>query len=148
MGMYTELTLKVDLNEGLPEDVNRILRFLFDNSFDEDDDEMVTGKDFIKKYGELPDHEFFKSERWSSVGSCNSFYHVPETFNHYRRNSLFSRSDLKNYDCEIEKFLDWLLPYISKEENRRVVAMAWYEEDDAPTCYFFRNTHKRYYSIG
>jgi len=101
MGTYTELVLKTRISTEDPL-VLKMLTFMFDPNF-LSENEIPT---------ELPDHAFFRSTRWNSIGLCNSFYHIPYTLNYFKDNYLFSRSDLKNYDNEIELFLDWLSPYI------------------------------------
>lgn len=123
MGMYTELVLKVRLTEDTPRD---ILNHMFG-----DGPEPVT----------LPDHDFFKSHRWSFIGKSSSFYHHPEPtssfpkFDYTSSDYLFSRSDLKNYGNEIALFMDWLQPYIDAEPGY-CVGWEWYEEDNAPTLLY------------
>ena len=104
MGTYTELVLKTHIRTEDPL-VRKILTFMFDaNSLS--DHETPT---------ELPDHPFFKSTRWQAVGNSHSFYHIPCTLNYFKDNYLFSRSDFKNYDNQIDLFLHWLSPYIPYE---------------------------------
>lgn len=129
MGMYTELVLKCSIMEDVPDDVRLVLRHLF--------------KQGAKPFN-LPDHEFFKCPRWDFIGSGSSFYHHPQALTHYwtghgdadnRGGNLFSRSDLKNYDGEIEKFIDWLMPYIDEEEGQ-CIGWSWYEEETEPTLLY------------
>jgi hypothetical protein len=96
----------------------------------------------------LPDHAFFKCPRWSLIGICSSFYHHPKAMSDYwtghgddddRGGYIFSRSDLKNYDGEIDHFLDWVMPYIDETEGH-CIGWEWYEEDESPTLLF--KTHK------
>jgi hypothetical protein len=126
MGMYTELVLKCQIKDDLPDDVRAVLKHLFKGG-----DEPES----------LPDHEFFKSRRWSLIGRCSSFYHHPNAMSDYwtghgdddnRGGYIFSRSDLKNYDGEIGHFIDWLMPYIDQDEGD-CIGWEWYEEDDVPT---------------
>lgn len=121
MGMYTELLLKAQVKA----DEHGVLKFLFG--------------DGAEPY-ELPDHEFFTTPRWQMIGTCASFYHHPnahsDLFRPERDDSneyyLFTRSDLKNYDGEIGKFLDWLNPYID-ELPGTCIGWEWYEEWDEPS---------------
>jgi hypothetical protein len=39
---------------------------------------------------------------------------------------------LKNYNNEIDKFIDWLKPYL-KNEKGTIIGWKWYEEDMSPT---------------
>ena len=132
MGMYTELVLKCCIKDDVPEDVRTILDYLFNTSGDFDNPPPQ------------PDHPFFKSHRWVMVGQCSSFYHHPKALSDYwmghdgardRGGYIFSRSDLKNYDNEINLFIDWLRPYID-EEDEQCIGWSWYEEDYQPTLIF------------
>jgi hypothetical protein len=133
MGMYTELVLKCNIRDDVPQDVRNVLKHLFNQ-----DEEPVT----------LPDHQFFKCQRWQMIGQCSSFYHHPKALSDYwtghggnedSGGCIFSRSDLKNYGYEITHFIDWLMPYIDEEEGQ-CIGWEWYEEDTQPTLLF--KTHK------
>jgi len=51
--------------------------------------------------------------------------------------SISTRSNLKNYNNEIETFLDWIKPYInSGSGNRDMYAIVMYEEQSEPTIYY------------
>lgn len=118
MGMYTELVLKCEVVDDIPATVKAMLEFLFNDG---------------QEPTELPDHEFFKCERWRSIGKCSSYYHTPFALSRFSEGYIFSRSDLKNYDGEIEKFLAWVRPYLDVPEWRDVIGWTWYEEAEAPT---------------
>lgn len=124
MGMYTELVLKIEVSKKIDESALNIFKYLFCNNNVEPT--------------VLPDHPFFKCKRWRCVGKSCSFYHHPETINSWAEYEysptirIFSRSDLKNYDNEIDLFLDWASPYFYNSENS-VVGWKWYEEDETPT---------------
>lgn len=118
MGTYTELILKVELHKDLPPDVYMILEFLFNH-------------DKSPFSWPIPDHSFFKTQRWENIGGGSSQYHVPECLNYFKYNVLFSRCDLKNYDNEIDMFLHWLDPYIDKFPGE-CIGWKWFEEDDEP----------------
>jgi hypothetical protein len=126
MGMYTELVLKCRTKEDTPKEVKEVLDFLFNGE---------------KIPETLPNHPFFSLPRWRAIGSCSSYYHHPQSVNHISKNSnwkewyIFSRSDLKNYDGEIEAFIDWLTPYL-EAYNKTCIGWKWYEEDSEPTLLF------------
>lgn len=126
MGMYTELVLKVRLEKSIPEDVKNILKFLFS---DKEEPSII------------PDHPFFQCERWQCVGRCSSFYHHPESVSSFNEEgssyAIFSRSDLKNYDSEIGKFIDWLTPYLM--HRRKCIGWTWYEEEQEPTLLYLKD---------
>lgn len=124
MGMYTELLLKCRMISNLNTKVNDVLEFLFNNK---------------EKPNSLPNHEFFTLSRWSLIGRCNSYSHVPSALNYYEDHYLFSRSDLKNYENEIDLFLDWFNPYID-ELNEKCIGWKWYEENDSPELIYKNKT--------
>jgi hypothetical protein len=117
MGMYTELVLKAEIEEDAPKQVHDVLNFLFNGA---------------EEPKEKPEHDFFTKERWTMIGRCCSFYHTPFSLSKYSEGHIFSRSDLKNYNGEIEAFIDWLRPYINEFEGH-CIGWTWYEEYDVPT---------------
>lgn len=125
MGMYTELIFQGYRKSNLPEDIMVFIDYFFNTK--------VIDLPAILK---LPEHKFFSCLRWSHLGHVSSFYFHPssirDTYNDSRHNSayVFMRCDIKNYDNEIELFLDWIKPYM---ENFR--AYSWYEEDEFPTIF-------------
>lgn len=69
----------------------------------------------------LPKHPFFECERWHQIGGCGSAYLEDD----FPPNSTFRdlgddqyhlhiSCSLKNYDGEIERFLEWIEKYIDK----------------------------------
>lgn len=104
MGTYTELVLKCSIKDDRPQIVHEVLTFLF-------------GKD-SEQPTDLPDHPFFKKRGWEAVGRSGSYYHCPAPTNFYDGKYLFSRSDFKNYDDEIDSFLEWLKPYLSNAPGK------------------------------
>lgn len=118
MGMYTELVLKCEVVDDLPESVKAVLEFLFNGG---------------KEPAEIPAHDFFKCGRWRMIGKCSSYYHTPFALSRFSDGHIFSRSDLKNYDNEIEKFLAWVRPYLDVSEWQDVIGWTWYEKAEEPT---------------
>lgn len=121
MGMYTELVLKCQIKEDAPQEVKDVVNYLFRNQ---------------RKPERLPDHAFFSCDRWDFIGKSCSYYHHPGVVNDVNDEfgdiSIFSRSDIKNYDGEIESFIDWLKPYIDAPEGQ-CIGWSWYEEEQQPT---------------
>lgn len=133
MGMYTELNIAVRLK--LSDNALKILEFMAGQSENED--------------FEKPDHPLFDSEtaRWKYMLCCDSAY-----FDHTASSSLVNdryyaeedtlervlnvRCDLKNYNDEIENFLDWIYPY---SETGGFIGYMRYEEDEDPTLIYFTN---------
>lgn len=121
MGMYTELKLGVELkkDEKMLEVLNKMIN---DNIY--------------CRIG-LPDHPFFKTSRAFAIFHCGSYYFdskpFVELYDDGIRITLTTCFNMKNYDSEIEKFLDWLCPYI---ETIGYLGTYWYEEDDYPKNIF------------
>lgn len=123
MGMYTELVLKCRIKESAPDSVMEVINHLF------------CGAEAPEN---LPAHPFFGLKRWHCIGGMSSFYHHPKVVNSVPKfdftnsNYIFSRSDIKNYDGEIEAFIDWIKPYLENEEGE-CIGWSWYEEELQPT---------------
>lgn len=104
MGMYTEFVCAFSLNKDTPEQVTNLLLHM-------------SGK--LVQLPKLPEHELFRTERWEFMLFSDSYYFEGETHTSVRyddvlgRYSVTIRCNLKNYDQEIEKFLDWIAPHIS-----------------------------------
>lgn len=127
MGMYTELDLKVAIK-----DDPIVVDILKDISTG---DESLTIKDRL-------DHPFFKTDRCDMVGRGGSYYFDGQPYTQFRYDEiakcwfLTTCFNLKNYNQEIEKFLDWLCPYILTEGY---IGTYWYEENFAPTDIYKTN---------
>lgn len=132
MGMYTELIFGANCKADLLNEIDlAVLQYLFNN-----------GPEPIV----LPDHPFFKCDRWKYITKSLSYYFavrspyasikhdkISETWN------LSSRANLKNYDSEIEKFLDWIKPKLEQGSGYRdFYAIVCYEEQDEPTIYYLK----------
>lgn len=126
MGMYTELVFQGYTKHDLPQETQELFYYFFN----EDSSELIG--DF-----KTPDHEFFQCDRWRQIGRMSSYYFIPFALRnmteHVRSNEgnyVFLRCDLKNYNSEIEKFLDWIKPYMEK-----CWGYYWYEEDESPVIF-------------
>ena len=123
--MYTELDFNVELKEDVPEDVVAILNAMASPNF---------------KIIDLPTppHLFFGTRNWEVLFKMDSYY-----FKAVTRRSFFIdpigkqwilnvRSNLENYDSEIEKFIDWIMPYVDAEPGE-FLGFYRYEETQTPT---------------
>lgn len=124
MGMYTELVIKVSFDVGkLDKTSRKVLDYLFGA---------------CEEPSELPDHRFFRCPRWKQIGFGSSFYHpdVVKSYSvQYGSIYLFARTDLKNYDDEIERFIDWVKPII-EQQNGQCIGWSLYEEAATPDLLF------------
>lgn len=126
MGMYTELYLSCEIKDEAPEEVKQIIEHLFGD---------------LEEIETPPDHWFFSCGRWEMVGSCSSYYFTPfassQTYTDFKGSLSFTtRFDLKNYDGEIQGFLDWVMPYIDACEGDHLGHYR-YEEDLEPTMIYY-----------
>jgi len=129
MGMYTEIFVRVELDEKTPQHVINILRYLFDDTFDED-------------VQPLKEHPFFDCPRWHQVGRCCSYYFTPKVTSDMFFDDtaetwfITSRSDLKAYHNEDKLFFEWLDDYVTSVDEGVFIGYSLYEEDTEPTLFY------------
>lgn len=134
MGMYTELHLGVAIK-----DDPIVVKILKDMS--------TQGASSVK--GRL-DHPFFKTPRCDAIGWCDSYYFDSQSYITFIYDEiancwfLTTTFNLKNYDDEIQKFLDWLCPYILSEGY---IGTFMYEEWEHPNFIYKRNGRIEYESV-
>lgn len=132
MGMYTELILGAKLSHDTPRVCIEALDWVINQEKSSDDEPSSKDvKRFIDQYS-------LRSLFW-----CSSYY-----FGVSRANSAFwrdpidhcyhisTRSNTKNYEGNIDKFLKYLEPYIEKGSGGSdIYAFKIHEEDAVPTIY-------------
>lgn len=119
MGMYTKLNLGLALEKDTPLNVIQILRYMVRDADMPDD---------------IPDHPLFETDRWDVMLVCGSGYFDDNTHTSMEcdcmgRWILTARSDFKNYCGEIDKFLNFIQPYLNTDG---FIGYSLYEEDDDP----------------
>jgi len=123
MGMYTEFHYNTELKKDIPEHILDILRFM---TGDKEGDPT-----------ELPDHPFFRTKRWRWLLTQDSYYFSADTHSTLRKDLiackyvLCIRCNVKNYDDEIEHFINWMYPYIDKYDGD-FLGFFRYEENEVP----------------
>jgi len=139
MGMYTELVLGVEVrfNENHHED-KLALNALKHMSIRSDE-----------KYLRLkPDHELFKTSRWEWMFWGGSYYFNGQPHTIFRWDDiagsyfLTTRFNIKNYKNEIEKFLDFISPYVVVDGDSFSGYMR-YEENEHPSMIYFEGGEYR-----
>ena len=129
MGMYTELHFNAEVRddaEALP-----ILQFMVDHH--------------APAPTTLPDHPLFSRERWRFMLTCDSCYFAADTRSTLRTQRyadgayhyLCVRCNLKNYEQEIQLFIDWIMPYLDKEDGE-FLGFYRYEETEEPTLIYMK----------
>lgn len=125
MGMYTELNIGVAFEKDTPNNVINILK-------------CMLGEGESVRY-ELPDRPLFKTARWHFMLVSDSYYfdgqtdsslHYDDISNQYYLNV---RCNLKNYDDEIAKFMDFIQPHL---DTHGFLGYTRYEEFDNPTLIY------------
>jgi hypothetical protein len=122
MGMYTEFHFNSRLKQGTPDSIIKILKYLNDHSI------II----------ELPNHEFFNSYRWMWLFQSDSYYFDGDTYCTIRYDKIAKayflniKTNIKNYEQEITKFIDFIYPYLDKIEGE-FLGFYRYEETEDPT---------------
>lgn len=131
MGMYTELHLNTELVKDTPETVIDALQFMLGETEAEP----------------KIDHPLFDTDRWSFMLRSDSYYFDADTHSTLKLDDingkyyLCIRCNVKNYCSEIEKFLDWIKPYLDKYPGD-FLGFKRYEETETPTLLYFEEIPK------
>ena len=136
--MYTEIIFGAWLKEDLPENIIYTINSLINS-------DVPDLRSFCQSPNS-PDHPFFKSDRPWLLQSGGSYYfpQVMRTEFKYdiitKKYSLCFRTNIKNYDGEIECFLDWIKPYIESGSGQKdFYAIVCYESNSEPDIYYLRD---------
>jgi len=98
MGMYTDFALRFSINKN-HEDYGKVLNLL----------SHMTTVGVDHRY-ELPDHPFFQTSRWDMMAkSGRSFI---KDCSYTNDTDIMLIGGFKNYDNEVELFIDWITPYL------------------------------------
>lgn len=129
MGMYTELHFNAELIDKPPQQVIDVLSYM-------------TGQS--ETHYDLPDHPLFKTRRWEIALRCDSAYFPMSPASSFDfedgRWQLRVRSNFKDYDAEVEHFLNWVLPYV--DADTECLGYYRYEQDNHPTLIYKAGTRE------
>lgn len=123
IGMYTEFHFNATLADPPPR-VVEMLQYM-----------LATEKG---SRSDRPGHPLFKTTRWSWMLTSDSYYFSADTHSTLRWDDigrdyrLCIRCNLKNYDGEIEQFIDWIMPYVAAEPGE-FLGFYRHEEAEDPT---------------
>lgn len=129
MGMYTELIFGAELKKDTPNQVIEALKYMIGETKEKPSDFP------------LPDGRC----EWLFQGGSYYFAinnSVTKMWLHDidKQWHISTRSNIKNYESEIETFLEWIKPYIdSGSGGRDLYAITIYEEQDTPTLYYLHD---------
>jgi hypothetical protein len=122
VGMYTQIKVDCALASDVPADVVQVLQYL------------ASGKTFFDPDFDLPNHEFFKCDRWKVILCMSSAYFDDDTtaslVSFDGRWRLLGCANLKNYGGEIAQFFDWLQPYVDADVGDAIGCYRYEEDDD------------------
>jgi hypothetical protein len=127
MGMYTELIFGARLKENTPNEVIETLKFMI-------------GETEVKPEGfPFPDG---RCEWLFQGGSYYFAVHKAVSKMYYddiaKAWTVSTRSNIKNYEGEIEQFLEWIKPHIdSGSGNREMYAVVTYEDGEPRMFYLY-----------
>lgn len=132
MGMYTQVELEVMLKRDTPQEIIHFIEVMTNGPWDLRD--AVAQK--------KPDHKFFQADRWGNLffGMYSGFERPTGSFialDNDERLRLVIQAELKNYDAEVSRFLDWIKPYVEPQEE----PVGWhkYEEYEEPELIYFKD---------
>ncbi len=126
MGYYTRFSFKARLKEDAPiELLNKIIN---ENWLPND-----VGPIFcVGEQGNLDiDHPFGKTSRWMSLFCGTNGEDIKTTFDVSTR-KLNIESEFKDYDSEIEKFIDWITPFVQSRKKNQYVGYYQGESINSP----------------
>jgi hypothetical protein len=129
MGMYTELIFGAELKKETPKEVIEALKYMLG--------EIETKPTNFP----LPDGRcewlFQSASYYFAINNSVNKMWFDDIDNRWH---LSTRSNIKNYEQEIQTFLEWIKPYIDGGSGRRnMYALVIYEEDNEPTIYYMEN---------
>lgn len=128
MGMYTELVMAFELKEDVSEEIVNILKYMVGD---------------LKERPPLPNDELFSTARWETMLLSDSYYFDGDTRSTIRYDDISKtyyvtiRCNLKNYDNEIDKFINWIDSHVDKiDGDEELKGYYRYEEDYDPTLIY------------
>ena len=136
MGMYTEMILGCSFKDTLPSVCIDALICVINNLEPKENGEKV--RKFIEEY----DLEYLMFGSSYYFGVCRS--NQKFWYDHIGKQWVISvRSNIKNYDRQIQKFLKYITPYVDRGSGYEsgVFAYVQYEEADFPTMYTLRGVY-------
>lgn len=104
MGTYTDFNCAFSLNQDTPQHVVDALRYM-------------TGESGTEPH-KIPPHPLFGETHWNGMLRGSSSYFDGDPHSPVRLDEIGGkyhvtiRCNFKNYDGEIEKFIDWITPHI------------------------------------
>jgi hypothetical protein len=128
MGNYTELIFGASLKKDTPKQIVDSLKYLMG--------EIDKPIDFPLPEGRIK-WMFHGGSYYFAINNAVSKMWLDEIDKQWR---LSTRFNIKNYESEIETFLEWIKPYIDGGSGTRdMYAIVMYEEYQEPRIYYLRD---------
>lgn len=111
MGHYTEFKFKCKLKKDTPDNIIKLLNRVI-NERDLGHDKVLFDTEDVFK----PDlnHNFFKCGRWYMLFLCTNWDETMQGSLFFQEKDywvLDIHTEFKNYDSEIDEFIDWISPF-------------------------------------
>lgn len=100
-----------------------------------DDPAVIDVFRFMMFFGdrpELPDHPLFRTARWEGMLCSDDLAVTKLEKDFIGKWSVVAHSNFKNYDREIEKFVDWIRPHLWAG-GPEMIGFSLYEHNENPT---------------
>ncbi len=126
MGMYTEFVFGVRLKENVPQHIVEMLKVLFGIS-NRLPEKYSDWNDKFPDIRRIP----FGGSYYFAVQDSHSRLSFDKISNDW---TIVIRCNIKNYNNEIQNFIDWISPYIGKGSgaNSDFLGYTLHEEDEEP----------------
>lgn len=127
MGTYTELKFRAKLKEQTPKEVVDLLnRVINEKDLGHDKQMFNTSDVFVPEL----DHEFFKCERWYMLFLSTNWDYTMQGGKFYEEKDRWVidlHTEFKNYNDEINQFVDWISPFIAGRKKKEYLGY-WQNE--------------------
>ena len=121
MGHYTEFKFKAKLRKDTPDEViNLLKRVLIDGDLGLGDKVLFSHEDVFDPGIE---HDFFKCERWEALFLSTNWDDEMQGGKMYfdKYWVIDIHTEFKNYGDEIEKFINWIYPFVVGRKKKQYV---------------------------
>lgn len=124
MGMYTELIFGATLKKDTPNEVIETLKSMCG---------LQSEIDILQ----LSRNPLYAQSCYFGVSSSKPFMEFDSITKKW---VISTRGNIKNYEGDIDKFLEWIRPYIANGSGvRDMYAIVMYEEWEEPTIYYLHD---------
>lgn len=132
MGMYTKFSIDLKLRDDVPPEVRELMYVFFTFKFHNLEPHEPEPEGMDHPFWKTSRFEYFSYGDWSQEKDLGIHY--------YDFPKLNIRVDVKDYDHEIAKFLDWVSPYVESASKGR----KRYEEMRESTEVLFDAEYRRF----